>query len=121
MTSRVLAIVERHPGDGGGIFADPVDFCVGLRTGLGAVDMVLCGPAVMCALGLSPSGDGSGALLDSARRVRTLLRTGSRVWVDRDDLAASGHTDDALLDGVVTADIAELATSWHEYDKVWFL
>lgn len=107
MPARVLAIVERGPRSTAEQRSDLIDFCLGLRTSFGSLDLVLCGSAVACALEDSAE----------ARKVRTLMRIGTRVWADQADLEGRGRP----IDGVTVADADALAAGWHAYEEVWFL
>lgn len=107
MAARILAVVERGPRSTAQQRADLIDFCLGLRTSFGSLDLVLSGSAAACALE-------GGA---EARKLRTLMRIGARVWVDGADLADQPRP----MDGVVVADTDALAVGWHAYEQVWFL
>lgn len=107
MPARVLAVVERGLGSTEQQHADLIDFCLGLRTSFGSLDVVLRGSAASCAL--------EGGAVE--RKLRTLMRIGTRVWAD--DAGLVGR--ECVLDGVVVTDTDELATGWDSYEEVWFL
>lgn len=121
MAARILAAIERgqpggSPGQDGDLakqLDDLLQFCLGVRTQFGSMDLVLRGAAVACASDTQTS--------NAQRYLRTLVRTGVRVWVDATDLAELGCPESALMDGVTTADTDAMARSWHEYREVWFL
>jgi hypothetical protein len=116
MTARVLAVVERGNESNARQLTDLIDFCVGLRTSFGSLDLVLRGSAVACALdGGDPSDDLPG------RQIRTLMRIGVQVWADNADVAELGQAEPTLLDGVLATDTDALATGWDAYEEVWFL
>ena len=124
MTARVLAVIDRDcPGTED--MRDPLYFCVGVRAQFGGVDLVLRGSAVPSALvaanGPAHRKNNDAQPSNPQRYVRALVRAGVRVWVDEADLAERLHTDQTLIDGVLTADTDALATRWHEYEEVWFL
>lgn len=122
MAARILAVIDRrYPDARAEQHADLIDFCVGLRARFGRIDLVLRGSAVTCAVGPPVPPRGGDRPADRHRELRTLLRSGVRVWADRADLAAFGHPDGPLLADVVATDTDALATGWHEYEKVWFL
>ncbi|HEX5116359.1 MAG TPA: hypothetical protein VFW65_14285 [Pseudonocardiaceae bacterium] len=115
MTARVLAVIDRDcPGTED--MRDPLYFCVGVRAQFGGVDLVLRGAAVPSALV-----DPDARPANPQRYVRSLVRAGVQVWVDEADLAERRRADQALIDGVRTADTDVLATRWLEYEEVWFL
>jgi hypothetical protein len=116
MTAHVLAVVERGPGGTARQLTDLIDFCLGLRTSFGSLDIVLRGSAVACALDGADPSDGL-----PGRQLRTLLRIGVGIWADDADLAELGRPQQAVLEGVRTADTDALATSWETYEEVWFL
>ena len=122
MAARILAVIDRrYPRAAADQHSDLLDFCVGLRTRFGRIDLVLRGSAVACAVRpaqAAPHGNGSP---DQHRQLRALIRSGVRVWADRADLAAVGYPDRPLLADVVVTDTDALAARWHEYEKVWFL
>lgn len=107
MPARVLAVVERGPRSTEQQHADLIDFCLGLRTSFGSLDLVLRGAVASCAVE-------GGA---EARKLRTLMRIGTRVWVD----GAGLEDRERVLEGVVVTDTDELATGWEAYEEVWFL
>lgn len=122
MAARILAIMDRGADGTAAQYADLLDFCVGLRTSFGSMDLILRGSTVTCALSAS-EGDNVEAdtLSYSARRVRALVRTGSTVWADDADLAGLGCPVETVIDGVITADADALAVKWRDYEEVWFL
>lgn len=128
MAARVLAVIDRDcPGTED--MRDPLYFCVGVRAQFGAIDLVLRGSAVPSALVAAdgtadrqdPHDDNHARSANPQRYVRSLARAGVRIWVDGTDLAECRRADQALIDGVQTADTDALATRWHEYEEVWFL
>jgi hypothetical protein len=130
MTARILAVIERgYPASSDGRYRDLLYFCVGVRTQFKSMDLVLRGGAVTCAVSQpqtpppgapSPGGAPNGAPAPD-QYLCTLIRTGVRVWADGIDLAAYGHSAASLLGGVTAIDADAQATTWHEYEEVWFL
>ncbi|HEY2579854.1 MAG TPA: DsrE family protein [Streptosporangiaceae bacterium] len=121
MAARILAVIER--GQQGGSderYRDLLYFCVGVRTQFKSMDLVLVGAAVACAVSTAAEPPPGGPPAPQ-QYLRTLIRTGVRVWVDGPDLAASGHSAGSLLAGATAVDTDTLATGWHEYEEVWFL
>lgn len=128
MAARILAVIERdYPATAQAQYGDLFYFCVGIRTQFGSMDLVLRGSAVTCALNApdtrTPRRGNDTATNHPAPQqyLRTLIRTGVRVWADDADLTARGDPDGTLLNGVVAADTDALAVRWHEYQEVWFL
>lgn len=122
MAARILAIIDRGSDGTPQQYADLLDFCVGLRTSFGSMDVILRGSTVSCVLSANEGGDGAvTALSYTARRVRTLVRTGCRVWADEADLACLGVPVETVMDGVAPTDTDALAVTWPEYEEVWFL
>lgn len=128
MTARILAVIERgYPASSDGRYRDLLYFCVGVRAQFKSMDLVLRGGAVTCAVSqpqTSPPGDPGNAPSGApapGQYLRTLIRTGVRVWADGADLAAYGHSAASLLDGVTAVDADAQATTWHDYEEVWFL
>jgi hypothetical protein len=132
MTARILAVIERgYPASSDGRYRDLLFFCVGVRTQFKSMDLLLCGGAVTCAVsrahpsppaGAAPDGSSApGSAPAPEQYLRTLIRTGVRIWADGIDLAACGHSAESLLDGVTAVDADALATTWREYEEVWFL
>lgn len=128
MAARILAVIDRAcPGTED--LRDPLYFCVGVRAQFGGIDLVLRGSAVPSALVAADEpaprrnseGGNEAPLANPQRYVRSLVRAGVTVWADEADLAACRGADQALIDGVHTADTDAMATRWHEYEEVWFL
>lgn len=120
MTARVLAVIDRRADGTREQIADLIEFCVGVRTGFGSLDLVLRGHSVVCATEGRRPPEQADPLEGSRRRLSTLLRIGVRTWVDSTDLAEHAPGS-PLLQGAVEIDTDTLAGTWSTYENVWFL
>jgi hypothetical protein len=111
----VLAIVEQpHRGVVERRYADSFYLARVLGAQLGHLDVVLRGAAVLLARRPEDSGrphwDGG---------LPGLLSDGAGLYVEREDAARLGLSDDDLLDGVLPVDGSP--KPWGTYHAVWFL
>jgi hypothetical protein len=134
MATQVLAIIEN--GHRGGVetqFADVFYLVRELNRQVGRIDVLLRGPAVICALNaVKPDGAARAdrevrigpavaPLPDPPASIRALLGDGMSVVVDGGDLAALGLGVERLVAGVTVTDGEADAADWLDYDGVWFL